>query len=136
MRASTGLLLGVVGVTIGGVGVALRNSSRPSLRVPASYVTERRLALEQRAVNVASTHWRSGGWVVRHTRGKPYDLVCSRYGARVYVEIKGSSQNARHVMVTARQVEHARKHHTALAVVSGIAVVDVGDTLARRGAPR
>lgn len=82
-----------------------------------------RQAIELHAVNLAKQHYEQKGYAVK-VEGKPYDLLCTAGGDRIYVEVKGTQGSGLEVLLTPNEVTHARQHrdHMALFVVSGIAV--------------
>jgi hypothetical protein len=84
-----------------------------------------RRAVERRAMTLADTHYRAHGFAVEDTSAaKPYDLRCTRDGAEVRVEVKGTRNDGSEVEVTVGEVENARGTgwRTDLFVVSTIAV--------------
>ncbi len=84
-----------------------------------------RRAVELRAMELAATHYRAHGYAVEDTSAtKPYDLRCTRKGAEVRVEVKGTRNDGSEVEVTIGEVENARGTgwRTDLFVVSTIAV--------------
>lgn len=72
---------------------------------------EVRRAVERHAVERASAYYRKKGYVVTE-KGKPYDLLCEKSGKRLYVEVKGTQGTAATVVLTANEVQFARKHQS------------------------
>jgi len=84
-----------------------------------------RRAVELRAMDLADAHYRAQGFAVENTSAaKFYDLRCTRDGAEVRVEVKGTRNDGSEVEVTIGEVENARGTgwRTDLFVVSAIAV--------------
>jgi hypothetical protein len=103
-------------------GVARRAGFRPN-------VAQRR-AIEMRAMDVARDQLVASGWKVEDVSAtQPYDLRASRGVEELHVEVKGTTSDGQHVLLTRGEVVH---HSTAapasaLFVVSGIVM---------RGAPQ
>lgn len=84
-----------------------------------------RRAVELRAMTLAEAHYRELGFEVKDTSAtQPYDLRCTKNGAEVRVEVKGTRGGGSTVEVTIGEVENARATgwRTDLFVVSGIEV--------------
>jgi hypothetical protein len=84
-----------------------------------------RQAVEHRAMNVAEEYYRQRGWHIdNHSANRPYDLLGTKDGVRLYIEVKGTQGDGNTIFLTPREVECARKHHpqTVLVVVTGIKV--------------
>jgi hypothetical protein len=85
-----------------------------------------RLAVEERAMQLASKWCKGNGWpIVKDVRHHvPWDLEARKRtnGAPLFVEVKGSTGEAITVEVTVAEVRHAQAHPkaTALVVVSDI----------------
>lgn len=86
-----------------------------------------RKAVENRAVALATSHFENDGWAVT-PKGKPYDLLCKKGTATLYVEVKGTQLNASQILLTRNEVAFAKKHsdRMALFVASGIKVSQHG----------
>jgi hypothetical protein len=83
----------------------------------------RNRAVESRAMDVVTAHFKASGWVVEDTSSvAPYDLRCVRGGQIRYVEVKGTSGEGDTVVVTRGEVVWARMHsgQVMMAIVSGI----------------
>jgi hypothetical protein len=98
---------------------------------------ERKKATERRAILVAMDHYAALGWDVEDVGvpGTPFDLLCSREGETLRVEVKGTRGDASSVNVTHGEVTSARDTDipTHLFIVHGITVVTEGDTLTGEG---
>ena len=84
---------------------------------------EERKAVEMRAMKLATEHYEARGYLVEDVSGNsPYDLVCTKDGSELRVEVKGTTGEGVSVLLTANEVAHARDQHTnvALYVVSKI----------------
>ncbi len=87
--------------------------------------TARRRAVEENAMDVAMSWYRDAGWNVDDVSAtESFDLLCTRGGEELHVEVKGRSTEAATVILTHNEVEHARdrNHRTELFVVSNITV--------------
>jgi Domain of unknown function (DUF3883) len=85
-----------------------------------------RKAVEDHAMSLAEAHYRELFDVVENTAAtEPFDFRCKKGDEEVRVEVKGSTGNAIHVLVTAGEVENARGTgwRTDLFIVGGINVV-------------
>ena len=82
-----------------------------------------KVAVEARAMNVA-TDFYSGAWTVEDVHGsKSYDLVCRRGDEVKHVEVKGTTTDGAEVILTPNEVRHAREHpNTALFVLSNVGI--------------
>lgn len=72
-------------------------------------------------------HFEDGDWTVTDTHiGNPYDAIATKEGRTLYLEAKGTTTTGLTVMVSRREVEHAREHpgDCVLGVVWGIEVQD------------
>lgn len=95
---------------------------------------EERKALEEAAMDAAEQYFKSEGFsVVR--KGKPYDLLCTRGGELLHVEVKGTKSTGDKVFLTAGEVEFAReyKQSMALFVLHSIDVVRSATDLRAEG---
>ncbi len=82
-----------------------------------------RKAIEEHAVVIARRYYEERMWHVE-TRGKPYDLLCTKDSQTLYVEVKGTTGAGASVILTRNEVEHMRHVYPscALLVVYGIQV--------------
>ena len=81
-------------------------------------------AVEQHAVQMATTHLKEQGWTVKEL-GKPYDLVCTKSdGSEKHIEVKGTTGAGAEVQYTPNEVNHFRTcpHGADLIVVRDIVV--------------
>lgn len=101
---------------------------------------QRNRAVELRAMAVARRAMKDLGWTrIRDTSArKPYDFEARTPDGRIRVEVKGLSSQGANVEFTHREVESAREHRSALAVVRGIEVTqrDDGAVVGRGGSIR
>ena len=98
---------------VGEVEQAIRRGKDPA----------RRRAVEEHAMDVAIRCYRDAGWKVDDVSAtESFDLLCTRGGEELHVEVKGRSTDAATVILTHNEVEHAQDHPTALFVVSNITV--------------
>lgn len=84
---------------------------------------EARRALELYSMNMVTGWYRAEDYAVEDvSAGQPYDLRCTKGKDLEYVEVKGTTTAGEDVLLTPREVEFARAHHTcmALAVVHSI----------------
>lgn len=91
----------------------------------------KKIAVEKRAVAVATEHLESEGWDVEDVgNNRSYDLHCTRGSETLTVEVKGSITPAQSVNLTYREVEHHHEHYpnTALIVVGQITLLEVDGT--------
>jgi hypothetical protein len=72
--------------------------------------TERRLAVEKHAVDRAVKMYEELGATDIVIVGKPYDIRMNLHGEEVRVEVKGSTNQADHVLVTRNEVSHANEY--------------------------
>ncbi|WP_431963258.1 MrcB family domain-containing protein [Nocardia sp. bgisy134] len=85
--------------------------------------TAEKLVIEKHAVAVVREHFEDSGYKVRDTGAtKPYDLLATKEGETVYVEVKGTTSPGDEVILTRGEVEHHREHYpnNALAVLHSI----------------
>jgi hypothetical protein len=82
-----------------------------------------KVAIETRAMNMA-TEFYSATWNVEDVHGKEsYDLVCRRGAEVQHVEVKGTTTDGTEVILTPNEVRHAREYqHSALFVLSHVRV--------------
>lgn len=87
---------------------------------------EVRLAVEEHAMQVVEAHYRKQRYTVErtHTRHGELDLRCTRRGAEIRVEVKGTTTAGASVELTAAEIRRARAKDPPvdLAVVSSIEV--------------
>ena len=91
----------------------------------------KKVAVEKRAVAVATQFLESEGWRVEDVgSNRSYDLHCAKDSEILTVEAKGSTTPAETVQLTYREVEHHHENypHTALMVVSQITLVEIDGT--------
>jgi len=82
-----------------------------------------RKAIEERAMKQARDHFENEGWNVDDVhKTRPYDLVCTKNGEELRVEVKGSTTSAAEVILTRNEVDHAkiRYPNVCLFVVANI----------------
>lgn len=74
-----------------------------------------RVAIEERAMEIARTLYETEGWLKRDDisddvhRHNPYDLVFERDDSRVYVEVKGTTGYGNKINLTAGEVSHVNR---------------------------
>lgn len=91
-----------------------------------------RTAIEDYAMGAATRYFRSKGYDVEdHHKDHPYDLRCTKKGEKIYVEVKGTQTNGESIILTAGEVEFARrqKGQMALFVLHSIKVSADGEVL-------
>jgi hypothetical protein len=76
-------------------------------------------------------HMSVGYTVEDHSKGHPYDLLCTRKKERLHVEVKGTQTNGAGVFLTFGEVQFARdnKQEMALFLLRSIQVSGDGKTL-------
>lgn len=102
---------------------ALKGSSNQGHGLTAA----QRRAIELRAMVVARSFLEAEWDSITDVSGtESFDLLCEAESAKLYVEVKGTTGAGESVIVTRNEVAHTRLHfpHTALLVVSGIALAD------------
>ena len=80
---------------------------------------EKRMAIENHAMEEATRHFRSQGYRIRNVSSKqPFDLLC-RKRRELHVEVKGTSTAGEKILLTRNEVAHARnrRHRMALFVL-------------------
>jgi len=84
---------------------------------------EAKVAVEALAMN-AATEFYSRDWDVEDVHAaESYDLICRRGNEVKHIEVKGTTTDGAEVILTPKEVTHAREHsYTALFVLSGITV--------------
>ncbi len=106
---------------------AIASIARPS-RSGQGFSSDPRIRrlIEDHTMQTAADYFASKGWEVNdvHQRN-PYDLDCIRGSKRLMVEVKGTTSKGGTVLLTPKEVEHARSHpdEAALFICSNIAVV-------------
>ena len=76
-----------------------------------------RKALEDYAMEAATKHFRSKGYEVEDDhKDHPYDLRCTKKDDRLYVEVKGTQTNGQGIILTAGEVEFARRNKEQMAL--------------------
>lgn len=86
-----------------------------------------RKAVEEFAMARAMEHFKVLYDTVEDVHGRePFDLLCSNLGARsaLRVEVKGTTGDARTILVTSGEVNSARTHRTALYIASELTWAD------------
>lgn len=84
---------------------------------------EAKAAVEAHAMNAALGYYRTRGRVVDTSRSESYDYVVQLADEEWHVEVKGTTSGGEEVLLTPREVQHAREFpRTALFVVSEIRV--------------
>lgn len=114
---------------IGAIDIALTNprGKKPafsSKRIPTSGQgrqsdSKQNKAIERFAVDAAVAHYESRGWEVTEF-GKPFDLLCTRGGEDLRVEVKGTTGEAGTVQVTINEITNARTFSADLFIVHNI----------------
>jgi Domain of unknown function (DUF3883) len=74
-------------------------------------------ALEQHAMDAAKQFFKTKGYHVDdHHKDHPYDLLCTKKGERLFVEVKGTEMGGKTVILTAGEVEFARRNKNQMAL--------------------
>ncbi|MHA7263495.1 MrcB family domain-containing protein [Arthrobacter sp. TMN-37] len=87
-------------------------------------------AVERRAVDVVTAHYKAQGWKVQDVGDREsYDLRCVREGRQLFVEVKGTTSRGESVLLTKNEVELHRSEYplNALAVVHSIVLDPRGE---------
>lgn len=95
-----------------------------------------RQAIELRAMALAIQHLEADGWEVEDVSAfRPFDLLCTRSGDELRVEVKGTTGDGSTVLLTPGEVTHTREFAgpTALVVVSGVVLEGEGPDLTASG---
>jgi hypothetical protein len=98
-----------------------------------------RRAVERRAMDVASAHFRNEGYIVDDVSLRmPYDLQCTKGAEVLFVEVKGTTSDGSVVLLTAGEVRFASTHanQMVLAVVSDVALDAEASLIASGGVLR
>jgi hypothetical protein len=95
---------------------------RPSKGQGYGLTPAEKLAVEKRAVKLATEYFEEQGYEVEDTGAtKPYDLVVTRGGELVYVEVKGTTSLGEQIVLTRDEVKHHNENpNNALVVVHSI----------------
>lgn len=107
-----------------------KKENRDSAQTQAGYLQdqEQKRSIELYAMAIASQAFIEKGFSIKDTSAnRPYDLMCEKNGVVRYVEVKGTTTEARTVVVTQNEVEHARKH-IGESILFVIANIDVAKT--------
>ena len=89
-----------------------------------------RKQIEDAAQDRLMRHFEDGGWEVKDVRHtESYDALATKDGDTLYLEAKGTTGNANTVIVTRKEVAHARRHPGAcvLGIVSLLQRDENGD---------
>ncbi|MER5382233.1 DUF3578 domain-containing protein [Streptomyces sp. NPDC002688] len=89
-----------------------------------------RRAIEQHSVSMATEHFEAQGWTVKDVGDKEsFDLLLTRDGQKLHVEVKGTTSAGLEVILTRAEVEKQRKYHpdNALVVVHSIELDRTGE---------
>ena len=95
----------------------------------------RRRAVEKRAMELATTHYKNDGYdVINASTCQPYDPKCTKSEIEVHVEVKGTTSNGERILLTKNEVAHAREFpRSALFVVTNIARTHSDEKTRRAG---
>ncbi|MEU8787889.1 DUF3883 domain-containing protein [Streptomyces sp. NPDC048643] len=89
-----------------------------------------RRAIERHSVRMATEHFEAQGWTVKDVGDKEsFDLLLTRDGQELHVEVKGTTSAGLEVILTRAEVEKQRKYHpdNALVVVHSIELDRMGE---------
>ena len=77
-----------------------------------------RKAIEQHAMREAKAYFEKQGWNVTDVSARyPYDLLCiSETGEELRVEVKGTISDGTQILLTAKEVKHARDYYPNVAL--------------------
>jgi len=99
--------------------------------------TEQRRSIERRAMKLAESYLKEQGWtsVVDTSAGNPFDFHCTRSGAEIWVEVKGTTSTGSSVVLTRNEVKHHRSVHprSSLIIVHSIRLSGKNKTVADEG---
>ena len=89
---------------------------------------EAKVAVEAHAMNVATAFY-AKDWDVKDVHGtESYDLICRRGNEVKHVEVKGTTGDGAEVILTPKEVDHAREMtNVALFIVSNVVVERADD---------
>jgi hypothetical protein len=98
---------------------------------------EARKAVEDYAMRVVADYYREEDWSVDDSVASRecFDLRCTRRGAELHVEVKGTTSRGEQIILTRNEVDHAREQHPriALAIVRNIDLQDGNPPVASGG---
>jgi hypothetical protein len=82
-----------------------------------------RKAIEEHAVGIGKDRYEGKGYKVE-VRGKPFDLLCTRDGRQIFVEVKGTQTSGEEVLLTPNEVKLAQenKSEMVLFIVHSVSV--------------
>jgi hypothetical protein len=87
-----------------------------------------KVAIEAYAMNSATDYFLDKGWDVADVHGtESYDLQCFDNGVEKHVEVKGTTTEGVHVILTPNEVEHARTYPEIVLFVLANISIDEGD---------
>lgn len=94
-----------------------------------------KVAVEVHAMDEATAFYEADGWNVGDVHGnRPYDLVCTKDGVELRVEVKGTTTDGAKVILTANEVKHARTfQQVVLFVVSAVSITRDEDGVTASG---
>lgn len=95
-----------------------------------------RRAIERHSVRMATEHFEARGWSVKDVGDREsFDLLLTREGQRLHVEVKGTTSAGLEVILTRAEVEKQRKYYpdNALVVVHSIELDRTGEEPATFG---
>ncbi len=83
-----------------------------------------RKAIEDYSMDLAAKYLDQEGFAPKDTHTtKPYDFVCRKGGAELFVEVKGTRAAGKAVLLTPAEVKHAKKHkNSALFIIHSVKV--------------
>lgn len=85
---------------------------------------EQRRAVELRAMSIVEDMYLAEGWAIEDTsRTQPFDFLATRGDERRYIEVKGTTGPGETVVLTHREVDHAKEHHADMVLVVVVAIV-------------
>lgn len=96
-------------------------SSSPGQGIGLS--TAERKAVELHAMEIAAAHYKDMGWdVVDKSASRPFDILAIKEGQQRFIEVKGTTGDGLHVLLTRGEVLYAREHaeESVLLVVAHI----------------
>ena len=90
--------------------------------------TELRVAVEKYAMDAARRHFETNGFACEdQSKNHSYDFRCKRRQEVLYIEVKGTQTDGDEIILTANEVEFARKHKSqmGLFILRSIQVTEV-----------
>jgi hypothetical protein len=79
--------------------------------------SKKKKMIEQYAMRQAHRYFERAGYVVKtHAGGRKYDLTCFRRDEEFFVEVKGTTNSGESVLLTAGEVDFARRHSANVAL--------------------